>query len=893
MNKSILIVSRCRRLFKIKDHYKMRIAVLFGEDKIKGSINVVNGTMEKLAAANGDKITANDFYLASGGRLEISLNKFTLKKGAFTTIINVFTEKNPFSFFLRDVNSDTPIYIPEFKVAVVAGGDTRSFQQIADDIAGKTLLSDFGRFENEPEESYENACRYNRDQYCATWLGVGRDMRIFRVGMQNDGSTFQYWGQIIPVYHSNKQSHPADKNAPYRILFEVGPGENCRQNVTRRLEGGVLPILRSVQDEAGVQYHVTTFASLEKSPLDIGSVRGTDWLAAYANTGVNMLTVEDKEKIKDLLELEMNNREQEIICAVRVEAVNVGKTPNYAFFKAPHSTVYQPPVKPEFKNGKACFSDLNKVFAVTLIDGEPMPEEEMAVLIQPGQKIVFDMLIPHSPLSMKRAEKLFRWNVEKHLAACRKFWQGKLESAAQLQVPEVAIDERIKAGLLHCDLVTLGMEPDGPALATIGWYAPIGTESAPIIQFYDSMGWHQLAERCIQFFLERQLKNGFIQNFNNYQSETGPLLWTAGEHFRYTRDIVWLKRVMPKLKKAAAYLLAWRDRNKRPELKAIGCYGLVDGKVADPEDFFHSYFLNAGTYIGLSRMAEMTAETDPDYSKKLHKEVEDYRQDIVNSVYCSQAKAPVVPLGDGSWAPLLPSWAEYTGGNHLYADGNNTFTHGAFVARTAMIGANWLIMQEVLDPHEQAAALILKTNQYPMTRENAALSQPYYSRHDFAHIKRGEVKAFLKMYYNQFTALQDRETYTFWEHYHHASEHKTHEEAWFLMQTRWMLYLEEGDSLALLKAIPRRWLEDGRKIVLNGVKSYFGAINFKAESDLKNNRIKAEIAVSGGKLDKVTIRLPHPEGLKALACENGSYDPATETVTISNFSGKVSVSLKF
>jgi len=242
---------------------------------------------------------------------------------------------------------------------------------------------------------------------------------------------------------------------------------------------------------------------------------------------------------------------------------------------------------------------------------------------------------------------------------------------------------------------------------------------------------------------------------------------------------------------------------------------------------------------------------------------------------------------------LLPSWAEYTGGNHLYADGDNTFTHGTFVARTAVIGANWLIMQEALDPNEQASDFILKTNQYPMTRENAALSQPYYSRHDFAHIKRGEVKAFLKMYYNQFTALQDRETYTFWEHYHHASEHKTHEEAWFLMQTRWMLYLEEGDSLALLKAIPRRWLEDGRKIVLNGVKSYFGAINFKAESDLKNNRIKAEIAVSGGNLDKVTIRLPHPEGLKALACENGSYDPATETVTISNFNGKVSVSLKF
>ena len=37
--------------------------------------------------------------------------------------------------------------------------------------------------------------------------------------------------------------------------------------------------------------------------------------------------------------------------------------------------------------------------------------------------------------------------------------------------------------------------------------------------------------------------------------------------------------------------------------------------------------------------------------------------------------------------------------------------------------------------------------------------------------------AFLKAYYNPFAGLADRETYTFWEHYFHASPHKTHEEA--------------------------------------------------------------------------------------------------------------------
>ena len=45
------------------------------------------------------------------------------------------------------------------------------------------------------------------------------------------------------------------------------------------------------------------------------------------------------------------------------------------------------------------------------------------------------------------------------------------------------------------------------------------------------------------------------------------------------------------------------------------------------------------------------------------------------------------------------------------------------------------------------------------------------------HLRRGEVKPFLKAYYNAVASLADRQTYTFWEHYFHASPHKTHEEA--------------------------------------------------------------------------------------------------------------------
>jgi hypothetical protein len=312
-----------------------------------------------------------------------------------------------------------------------------------------------------------------------------------------------------------------------------------------------------------------------------------------------------------------------------------------------------------------------------------------------------------------------------------------------------------------------------------------------------------LAERSIDFFLERQRPDGFIQNFAGYQLETGPVLWTMGEHFRYTRDIGWARRVKPKILKACEYLLLWRERNKTEECRKNGCYGMLDGKVADPEDFFHSFMLNAVSYIGLSRAAEILSSIDPSEAEKLSAEVACFKEDIRNAYLQSLAKGPAVPVGDGSWAPMPPPWTEYNGGLCFYADGGKWWTHGTFSARDSMIGPMWLVIGEVLSAEESGAWMMLKSHQM-LTRENAALSQPYYCRHDFAHLKRGEV------------------------------------------------------------------------------------------SDLKSKTIRAEIKLETGRLPaKVAIRLPHPEGLKAVTCEGGSYDPATETVIISNFKGKASVTLKF
>ena len=171
----------------------------------------------------------------------------------------------------------------------------------------------------------------------------------------------------------------------------------------------------------------------------------------------------------------------------------------------------------------------------------------------------------------------------------KKSWQ----SAAQIDLPEKRITEMIRAGLLHLDLVTYGREPEGTLVPTIGVYTAIGSESSPIIQFMDSMGWHDEARRALTYFLDKQHDDGFMQNFGGYMLETGAALWSMGEHYRYTRDDEWVKQIEPKLLKACDFMLKWRQRNMRDDLRGKG-YGLMEGKVADPEDpypFLHAEWL--------------------------------------------------------------------------------------------------------------------------------------------------------------------------------------------------------------------------------------------------------------------------------------------------------------
>ncbi|MEI2724084.1 MAG: hypothetical protein V9H26_11275 [Verrucomicrobiota bacterium] len=860
------------------------ITVVWRDSGAKGSIVVRRGQM----APGGKGLSTNGtFDCAQTSRLELSVAGVDTLANAERALITVQRETNTFTFFLNDVRRDHPIFIPAFGVAVTEAGDGRTYQQIAAAVQARGLRSNLGQIEAEPEETFERAAPSVRVQKVETWLGLGRDLRLFSVSPRLE------WIQPRYPYGPVRAQ---DRDAP-QLQMMLGRGWGAGEDIHRRLEEGVLPILQATKVDEDITYHATLFTSFEQTPLRSGTIRGTHFLVADGLALAHMLTPDQQAEFDRLKPVELN-RPEETVLYVRVVATNTSAVPRYAFVKVPTGPRGWKTTPPHWQykfDGSRGWSQLTNgnVYLVGKLNGRPLPQEEVSLLLFPGELATVEFRLPHQPIPAERAAALAGQDFDARLEEARAYWRTKLDRAAKMRVPDARINEMIQAGLLHLDIITYGLEPKGSLTAHVGIYNAIGSESSPIIQFMDSMGWHDVAGRALQSFLDKQHTNGFMQNLGDYMLETGCVLWSLGEHYRYTRDLDWVRSIKPKMLKSAEYLREWRRRNQREELKGKG-YGLLDGKVADPEDPFRSYMLNGYTYLGFARVAEMLEPIDPAEARVWREEAEGLKQDIRISFFETMAKSPVVPLGDGSWVPSVAPWADYSGPVLLQADGGIWYSHGTVTARDSLLGPLYLLFQEVIAPDEPAASFLLSYHNELMTSRNAGFSQPYYSRHDWAHLQRGEVKPFLKTYYNTVASMADRETYTFWEHYFTASPHKTHEEGWFLMQTRWMLYLEKGDTLTFLRGVPRRYLAGGQQIDLIGVATYFGPASLHVATTTDQRRISAYIECKSDRQPRsVEIRLPHPAGLRPQSVKGGTYDATTETVRIESFSGTAEVELFF
>lgn len=872
---------------------------------MKKAISVIwkkPGMTGRLETVNEGKLNISEFALAKNeNRLEVELKNGQLDPGAFATIIVVRTE-NPFSFFARDVRKDMPIYVRDYEVIVTEADDKRTYEEIIKAITAEGRQTELERLESQPEENFEKADKKARNMRVPTWLGIGRDFRMFEAIPHQVDSDGRMWDTLAPKYHHSAVQYKEMGEKWIEYDYFAGRGIGHQYKLTRWLEDKVLPILNVCNDDGSVKYYQKIFVTLEKKELTDRNVRGTHFLVEDMYAAGSMRSPELQKKAEELRDGELY-RDEETVAYIKVEAVNVSSAPKYCFMRLPSPNVHGCPelsVYPiGYDNGCSYFTETGRVFMVSTLNGKPFTQTDSSVLLAPGEKATYICKIPHSPISKERAIALLATDYDEKLAECKKYWQKKLDRVAQIKLPDKRIEEMMKAGFLHFDLVCFGKNPSGTVTPVVGVYGPIGTESTPIIQYLESIGDNKLAARAIDYFVKKQLPSGFIQNFGGYMSETGPAIWNMAEHFKYTHDIEYLKSVKDSMIRACDYIKQWMDQYRDESLRGKG-YGMISGKVADCEKPFQSFMLNAGTYGGLKSVAEVLEYIDKAEAKRIGAIAEDLRKNIIESLSENIATSPVIPLSDGSWCPSMSLWPNEgnNGPLSLFAHGGIAYTHGSMVIQDGLLGGDmYMVMNGVLPADHQYIKFMRDIFTETFAVDNVGYSQPYYGQQPYGNIIRGEVGAYISEFYNLVACMADRETYTFWEHTWQCSPHKTHEEGWFMMRCRWMLYMDEFGRFDLLGAVPRAWLKDGEEIVFDGMMTRYGKLSVKVRSDIDHSgKIAADIKlVSNGFAcpKEISIRLPHPEKRKAVKVSGGKYCPDCEKVFIEKFNGEAHVEVEF
>ncbi|MBN2559594.1 MAG: hypothetical protein JXQ75_01505 [Phycisphaerae bacterium] len=404
----------------------------------------------------------------------------------------------------------------------------------------------------------------------------------------------------------------------------------------------------------------------------------------------------------------------------------------------------------------------------------------------------------------------------------------------------------------------------------------------------------------------------------------GAIMFALVEHSRLTGDGEWLRANAPRIKANIQWILRQRRllAGVVPGGDRLWCKGLQPPHQVTPDSggqLMQFYESEAYYWLAVQGSARILAQIDPAEGARLEAEAESYRKDLKAAVERSIALSPVVWVRDGTYRSFIP-FACYVRG----------FASGAWSWRRPGSGAHvgglyWDTIQSaeplvspagLLPPDDRRVQGALDVLEDRLLLENPKVAertpgydpgedwfahaawqyQPGLERHANIHLAADDAPNFLRSWLNQYAVLiLPNEGYTFREHTTGGPPDKIFEEAAFLERFRNMLVMEEGDCLWLGRATPRAWLEQGKRITVQGAPTHFGTVAYRIVSSVDDGKIVATVAMpSRGGQKAVLLRFRHPRAAPIQRVTvNGQvwpqFDRDSEAIRLEGLTGTVAV----
>lgn len=449
-------------------------------------------------------------------------------------------------------------------------------------------------------------------------------------------------------------------------------------------------------------------------------------------------------------------------------------------------------------------------------------------------------------------------------------WRQEIDKGARFDIPDKRLNEAYRAWIGYSRLLVDKIGEfyelhDGAGFYEVNYGYSVLMHCIAL----DEYGMHESAEKYLDSVLHLQQSDGlYTQNFG--LADQGMLLTALARHYDVTRDKSWLQRVSKNIVSAGNWLIEQR--------KLAPTSGVTKGLInfrpyCDYTAAEFNYCGDACCCVGLEKASEalrsigMTAEAELFTS-----EARRYRADILSSM-----DAAVFRRDGQNLLPLVPDT------HRILKDSNYTGRDYYSLISGCLLDSGFLPAEDrraylITDLLEQNNGLLGGLCRWGADGVDHAYALGYL----LTALQRGEPRTAIMGLYGFLAYGMTQDTYSGVE----CTTAVTGANYWTLPHLysctqqlrllRNMLIREDGDTLRLGDAMPRQWLEDGKRFALKDVPTQFGNVSLTTHATSKTISMHLDPPTrSMPGLIKITLRHPSDAAIRSVAVDGRVWNDFT------------------
>jgi hypothetical protein len=368
---------------------------------------------------------------------------------------------------------------------------------------------------------------------------------------------------------------------------------------------------------------------------------------------------------------------------------------------------------------------------------------------------------------------------------------------------------------------------------------------------YGLRGYDDIAtEESLTMYRNNQQANGCVAGYANWGVYTPSMIYVAAKNYRLSGNRDQFDQLLPYTLKALDWCLGRIRSAQGNQSQAVG---LIGSPLNDLTGEGAWAFTQAYVYAALKMLGKALGEIGHSRAEECLEAAASFRESVERAFAAAAVRSPLVQLRDHTWSPYVPCEATKSGRLLEQWYPTDVDTGAIHLLRLGALAADGALADCLLNDHEDNLYL----HGWGMANE------PVYNPQATAYLLRDEPKSVIRAFYSYMACafshsmLEPVEHRWGWGQYFGPP---STDGAWFELYRHMLIHELDDNTLLLLQATPRQWLEDGKKIEVERAPTYYGELSMSFESKAASGQLTARIQMPERcRPGRLLVRFRHPQ----------------------------------